>query len=227
MSFDDAVRLTEIVLGLAFVQQSIEHLRAPYNERVLFVPRAVLSLLLVAGIQTPWVCMALLVLGVMMLKRFAGPYNGGSDRMSLLLICGLCLIHFIPSPFWREAIFGYVALQVVLSYFMAGWVKMVNPEWRAGHALRDVFLFTAYPVSDSLRGWANKPRVLYFASWVVMLVEVLFPLALLTQTTLTIGLAIATCFHLANAFLFGLNRFFWIWLAAYPSLLWLQQRLFL
>jgi hypothetical protein len=39
-----------------------------------------------------------------------------------------------------------------------------------------------------------------------------------------IGLTLAALFHFVNACLFGLNRFFWIWLAAYPSLLWLQQR---
>ena len=44
------------------------------------------------------------------------------------------------------------------------------------------------------------------------------------KLSLVIGLSFATLFHFANACLFGLNRFFWIWLAAYPSLLWLQQR---
>jgi hypothetical protein len=39
-------------------------------------------------------------------------------------------------------------------------------------------------------------------------------------------LALAAAFHLANACLFGLNRFFWVWLAAYPSLIWLQHRIF-
>jgi hypothetical protein len=63
-------------------------------------------------------------------------------------------------------------------------------------------------------------------SWAVMLFELAFPFTLLTQTTLIIGLAIATTFHFANACLFGLNRFFWIWLAAYPSILWLQYRIF-
>jgi len=32
-------------------------------------------------------------------------------------------------------------------------------------------------------------------------------------------------FHLGNACIFGLNRFFWVWLAAYPSILWLQGRI--
>ena len=39
-------------------------------------------------------------------------------------------------------------------------------------------------------------------------------------------LAVAATFHLANACLFGLNRFFWTWLAVYPAILWLQDRLF-
>ena len=40
------------------------------------------------------------------------------------------------------------------------------------------------------------------------------------------GLVVAGTFHLANACLFGLNRFFWTWLAVYPAILWLQGRLF-
>jgi hypothetical protein len=58
-----------------------------------------------------------------------------------------------------------------------------------------------------------------------MLFELVFPLALLSPQALVIGLGLAVLFHFVNACLFGLNRFFWIWLAAYPSLLWLQQRL--
>jgi hypothetical protein len=38
------------------------------------------------------------------------------------------------------------------------------------------------------------------------------------------ALALTAAFHLANACLFGLNRFLWVWLAAYPSLIWLQAR---
>ncbi len=226
MSLDHAVRLTEILLGLAFIQQSIEHLNAPGDERRLFVPRIFLSILLVLGFQTQWVCLALVILGLFILKRFQGPYNGGSDRMSLLILCCLCLVLFAPTLRWREYFFGYLALQLVLSYLISGWVKIVNPQWRNGRALQDVFRFSAYPVSESLRAWADRPRLLFSMSWAVMSFELLFPLALLTQTTLIIGLAIAAVFHFANACLFGLNRFFWIWLAAYPSILWLQQRVF-
>lgn len=225
MSFDLAVRLTEILLALAFIQQSVEHVWAARNEQRLFIPRLGLSLLLLAGIQPMWVLIGLFGLALATLYRFQGPYNGGSDRMGLLILTCLCLAHLLPYRSWQEIAIGYLALQLLLSYVISGWVKIVNPEWRQSRALQDVFRFSAYPVSEGLRAWAEWPRLLWLMSWAVMLFELLFPLSLMTQTTLIVGLVIAALFHLANACLFGLNRFFWIWLAAYPSILWLQERI--
>jgi hypothetical protein len=224
MTLDLAIRLTEVLLGFAFMLQSLEHFHAPRNERRLFMPRFVLSLALTLGYQTPVVCLALLGLGLLILVRYQGPYNGGSDRMSLLVLSCLCLTHFMPNERWQEYIFGYLAAQLVLSYFISGGVKIVNPHWRDGRALQDVFRFSAYPVSEALRSLAERPKLLLVMSWSVMLFEVFFPLALISQFTLIVALVIAAIFHLANACLFGLNRFFWIWLAAYPSILWLQWR---
>jgi Vitamin K-dependent gamma-carboxylase len=226
MSLAAAIRATEILLALAFLQQGFEHLQAAREERRLFLPRIILSVFLLFGFQTRWVCLALMVHAMVILKRFQGPYNGGSDRMGLLLLACLVLVHFTPALRWREMVFGYLALQSALSYCIAGWVKAVNPEWRNGQALQDLFRFSAYPVSESLRAWAERPGLIWYMSWMVMLLELLFPLTLLTHATLIAGLLIAAAFHFANACLFGLNRFFWIWLASYPSLLWFQERIF-
>lgn len=224
MNFDEAIRLTEMLLGFAFVQQSVEHFKSFTNEQRLFIPRFILAVLLILGFQTAWVALLLFVLGLVMLHRFQGPYNGGSDRMSLLILFCLCLTYFSPNKFWQELAFGYLALQLIFSYFFAGWVKIVNPEWRSGRALSDVFQFSVYPVSESLRNWAQSPRLLFAIGWGVMVFELLFLFALLSQISLIIALFIAASFHFANACLFGLNRFFWIWLAAYPSILWFQLR---
>lgn len=226
MHLDTALRATEILLACGFLQQSAEHLCAARDEQQLFLPRFILSILLLIGFQTPLMCLALVIHALFVLRRFQGPYNGGSDRMSLLILCCLCFALWMPHVKWQETMFGYLATQLVLSYFIAGYVKIVNPEWRNGRALRDVFYFSAYPVSESLRGWADSPRLLFIMSWAVMLFELIFPFTLLTHTTLVIGLVTAATFHFTNACLFGLNRFFWMWLAAYPSILWLQERLF-
>jgi len=226
-SFADALRASEILLGFAFALQSIEHLHRFADERRLFFPRLFLALLLLAGFYTPWILLALLLLGTLILQRFQGPYMRGSDRMGLLILLCLCAAHFAPSAYWQNMALGYLALQLILSYVISGWVKIINSDWRRGKALCEVFEYSAYPVSENLRQWAQSPRLLFGMAWCVMLFELLFPLALFTQTGLIIALFIAALFHFANACLFGLNRFFWIWLAAYPAILWFQAAVIL
>lgn len=226
MTFDEAMRLTELLLGFAFAQQSLEHLVARRNEKIIFIPRFFLSILLMLGFQTGWVILLLMLIALLQLYRFQGPYNGGSDRMSLLILFCLSLKTLAPDQYWRELAVGYLALQLVLSYFISGWVKVVNPEWRSGVALCDVFQFSAYPVSESLRSLAQSPRLLFTMAWCVMIFELVFPFALFSQESLIVALFIAAMFHFSNACFFGLNRFFWIWISAYPSIIWFQGRAF-
>lgn len=225
MTLELAVRFTEILLGLALFQQSLEFVHASGVERRLALVRAPLSVLLMLGVFPLVVCGLLVVTSFLLIKRFQGPYNGGSDTMSTLVLLGIWLSYLAPSRMWQEIALGYVVLQLVLSYFQAGLVKLVNPEWRSGKALYEVFALTAYPVSESIRGLAKKRQLLLSASWCVIIAELLFPLAFVTQTTLIIALICAGFFHMANAILFGLNRFVLAWLSAYPLALWFQQRL--
>ena len=225
MTLELAVRLAEIVLGFAIFQQSLEFMRAQQPEKALGVIRAVLAILLMLGLQPLLVEAALLVTAVILIRRFQGPYNGGSDTMTLLVLLCLWLSHIAPNRYWQEIALGYLAVQLTLSYFQSGWVKVVNPEWRSGRALQQVFALSAYPVSENVRLWAGRPQVLRAMSWSVMVFELLFPLALLDQTLLIVALGTAALFHLANACLFGLNRFFWIWPAAFPVIIWFQSRL--
>jgi hypothetical protein len=230
MTFENAARLTEALLALALIQQSLEHLSGPRADRPLFLARIGLCGLVILGAVSPWPAVDLLGLlglaglSLLILQRFQGPYNGGSDRMGLLALWCLTLSRLMPTPALQELVFGYLGLQLMLSYFISGGVKVVNPDWRSGRALADVFRFSAYPVSENLRRWADRPRVLAAMSWAVMLFELAFPLTLLSRETLIAGLVIAATFHLANACLFGLNRFFWTWLSVYPAILWLQAR---
>ena len=109
MSLELAIRLTEILMGFAFIQQSLEHLTSVTNERRLFITRILLSLLLIIGFQTAWITLLLLLLSLAILQHFQGPYNGGSDRMSLLILCSLSLVHLAPAvgKKWPLAIFHY------------------------------------------------------------------------------------------------------------------------
>jgi hypothetical protein len=226
VTLDAALRASELLLGLALMQQSAEHLAGLSVDRPLFLVRGALGAALAAGVAPAPVEAALIAVALVLLRRFGGPYNGGSDRMTLLILLAVGACRVAPQAAWREVAFAYLAVQLTLSYASAGWVKLANPEWRRGHALRDVFAFSVYPVSESLRGWADRPALLLGVSWGLMLLEVLFPLALLDGGLLRGVLVMALGFHLANACVFGLNRFVWTWVAGYPSLLWFHQRFF-
>jgi hypothetical protein len=222
---EQAVRLSEILLALNIAQQSLEHGRGLQPEKNLAVASFLLSLLLLAGFHPVFMEAGLLVIAAMLLRRFQGPYNGGSDAMTMLILLCLFLSHIAPTRFWQEIALGYLAFQLTFSYFQSGYIKIINADWRKGRALQDVFAITAYPVSGQVRSLSTYPRLLLVMSWVVILFELAFPLSLLNPTAFMIALVIAAFFHLANAWLFGLNRFFWIWPAAYPVLAWFQARL--
>jgi Vitamin K-dependent gamma-carboxylase len=226
MNLDQTVRLAEMILAFALLQQSIEMLYGLRAEKIIAGLRVLLSFCLLFGFQVVAVEFLLLVCGFILLMRFRGPYNGGSDSMTLLVLLCLWVSHLAPNQFWRELALGYLSFQLVFSYVQSGWVKIANSDWRSGNALRDVFAFSAYPVSENLRNLATSTRLMLTMSWLVILFELLFPLSLFNQWLLMIALGIAAIFHLANAFLFGLNRFFWIWPAAYPVIIWFQSRVF-
>ena len=75
-----------------------------------------------------------------------------------------------------------------------------------------------------MRALADRPKLLLAGSWLVITCELLFPFSLISQWTLIPFLVLAASFHTSNALFFGLNRFVLAWIAAYPSILWLQAR---
>lgn len=222
MQLETAVRLTELLLGIFFILQSCEHLNASREEKRLFFPRLVLSTMLVSGLWSQWVLLLLCLHSFLVLKKFRGAYNGGSDRMSLLVLYASGLAAWFPAA--REIFISYLGIQVVLSYFMAGLYKAINPNWIKGKALKEIFTNSNYPRSAAIRELAGRTSLLKIFSYSVVILELAFPVLLFLDTNiLMIGLTVAALFHLANAYFFGLNRFFWAWLAAYPALIWFHN----
>lgn len=222
MSFDLALRLIEIGVSLALIQRAFEHMG---RETRMFLPQGALAIVLLSGVASGPAIWGLWAFGLWQLYRFQGAYNGGSDKLAMLCLTCLGFAHAAPTDFWSEMALAYLAVQLVLSYFMSGWVKLKNPDWRSGAALRDVFAFSAYPVAGNLRAIADRQSLTFAASWAVIAFEIAFPLALFHPALMIGALILATGFHLSNAIFLGLNRFFWIWLSAYPALIWFQGRM--
>ena len=179
---------------------------------------AVLIVQLAAALALPWLDAAawplfacLLIVSV----RFRGSYNGGSDAMLLIVVLAVALAR---SGLARAGL-AYAAAQLVLSYFVSGIAKLRDPRWRAGRALAIVVRLPHYRVPPRIVAALARPRVARLAGWAMLAFECSFPLALVSVPACVGFLAVGAAFHLANAVSFGLNRFWWAWLAAYPALL--------
>ena len=135
--------------------------------------------------------------------------------MSLVTITGILIAQVMA--LWADKGLGwavglsYIAIHTLSSYFVSGWIKLLQPEWRSGRALT-VFLnggiYGPLPPDSVFR----RPRVAMFCSWAFILWEAVFPLGLFNQNGALLFMVIAVVFHFLVFWFFGLNRFFWAWL---------------
>jgi hypothetical protein len=158
--------------------------------------------------------------------RFRGTFNGGSDYMTVVVLLGLSLSAAGPShPLLAKAGLAYIAVQLVLSYFIAGCVKVARPAWRRGDAMRALLASNRYGTPGWVVAWVARPAVARLAAIALLLFECGFPLSLVGSRIAVPLLACGALFHWGNALAFGLNRFLFAWLAAYPALLYFSAQL--
>ncbi len=185
--------------------------------------RGALAVALMAGALPAAGAAALFAIALLLLLRWRGAFNGGSDFMTLVGLTGLLIAHAWGgwtgdmSAGWRAGLW-YVALQSITSYFVSGWVKLLRREWRTGEAL-PLFLDTGVygPLApDSL---FRRPLVARAVSWAFTVWEGCAPLALLDLRIAAVFCAVAAVFHFLVFWFFGLNRFFWAWVATFPAVM--------
>jgi hypothetical protein len=158
--------------------------------------------------------------------RWRGSLNGGSDSMTAIVALSVWIASLFPNyPIVTQGCLAFLAVQLTASYWIAGLVKLKNPVWRNGKALPQFFNVPGY---NSPPEWVHllfrKPGIAKVSCVGVILFECLFPLAWLSPTICAVFLISAFAFHLMNFWIFGLNRFVFAWLAAYPALYFWSQR---
>ena len=201
----------------------LDHLFAPHVHRLhLWLRLAILGAWLGNSEQPLWITL-LFVSQLTLFVRWRGAFNGGSDFLTLVALTGQLLGTWLEQIVanewaWRAGLW-YVSLQAVTSYFISGWVKLLRREWRRGEAMT-IFLNAAIygplPASHPLR----KPGLAKLGSWAFIGWECVFPLALLHPSLAVLFCGVAALFHFLVFWFFGLNRFFWAWIAAFPAIVW-------
>lgn len=159
---------------------------------------------------------------IVILIRWRGAFNGGSDFMTIVALTGLMIAQwsrlFIDPVLAWQAGLGYVCVQAMTSYFISGAIKLFSREWRHGIALPyflDGGLHGPLPPHSVLR---RRP-VAILCSWAFILWECAVPLVLLGPAFAIAFCAVAMLFHFLVFRFFGLNRFFWAWMVSYPAII--------
>ncbi len=164
--------------------------------------------------------LALFATQLLITMRFRGPVNGGSDYVTTLALALVWIEHSFPnSKPIQEACLLYLGIQIALSYFISGLSKVFASEWRSGRALSIFLNSSKYQVPAAwLKRAQNQSAMLRLGSFAVLSFELSFPVALLHPNLCLLWMSAGVFFHWMNFRIFGLNRFFWIWLACYPAL---------
>ncbi len=208
------VQREELPQSPRWLRPLLDRLFRPGPYRTMLALRAALALALMAGVLPAAGAVLLFLIALALLFRWRGAFNGGSDFMTLVGLTGLLLAH---AAGWRAGLW-WVALQSLSSYFVSGWVKLLREEWRSGRALPyflDTGVYGPLPADSVFR----RPRVARAAAWSFTVWEGCFPLALLDVRLAAVFCTVAAAFHFLVFWFFGLNRFFWAWLATYPAIL--------
>lgn len=144
--------------------------------------------------------------------RFRGTFNGGSDMMIFVVATGLIIGGKIGLI--------YIAIHAVYSYFKAGLVKLKQKSWTNGSSLVDFLKISLYPDIQSIGPkLQNQMKLSRCLNWATLFFELSLPVIFFLPQIALAYLGIAVTFHLVVYFAFGLNRFFWIWLATWPAIL--------
>ena len=194
---------------------------------VVLAARALAAVALIAwgGPLPAWVASATTALVCL---RFRGLFNGGSDYMTVHVSLAVSIARGAggAAP-WVDGALGWIAIQTLLSYLVAGAVKARSAAWRDGRALAAFLHSDRYAAPAALRALVRRPSWARAASLGVIAFELSAPAVLcLPWRAGVIGwLAMALAFHLTNAWALGLNRFTFAWLAAYPAVVYWAERL--
>lgn len=147
------------------------------------------------------------------------------NRFSLIIIGALLLRSLLPTDNVTLAALWFIALQVCLSYFTAGISELRNPDWRKGNGFR--YFATSpelVPVEKINIFFEEHKTLTLLINWLIIVFECAFPVTLFAgQGVLFCFLIAGIILHVAIAFGLRMGKFFWVWIATYPALIFIIQ----
>lgn len=141
----------------------------------------------------------------------------GADQMTLLILLTIFLCTIIVNDYGiKEIGVWFIAMQLSISYIVAGVAKLISSQWRSGLALQGILSTYTYGTSLTKKFFINHKTLSMFFCWSVIIFEIAYPFVLFFYADIYF-ISIGILFHLSIAVIMGLNDFVWGFAAAYPS----------
>jgi hypothetical protein len=148
----------------------------------------------------------------------------GSDKMMLIIFVAISISLISGSELATKACLFFIAGQSCLSYFAPGFNKAISRRWRNGKALIDIMSMSIWGNLHIARMLVTRRWLTLLITWSIITFELLFPLVLLVPPRIALlFISLGILFHLANAFVMGLNCFVWAFVATYPAVLYTNE----
>ena len=174
------------------------------------------------SLAIPSIAVAALVT-VMMRILFTMRQQLGLDGADQMLVIGLLAIGggaALGNTVAGHAAVDYAALQLLLSYAIAGAAKAISPTWRSGSAIVGITGTIGYGHARVHSVVKRFPLLAKALCWSVITFECsAAPLILLGVKGAWVIIVVGMCFHIGVAAVMGLNVFLWAFAACYPALL--------
>ena len=156
----------------------------------------------------------LIVHGLMNIRLLVG--RDGADQMQTIVWAGIWAYCLPLTDTVKIVALSFIVAQLVLSYLVSGYYKIISPVWRSGRAVHLVTRMNTYCPPDLSRLFTIR-WISFTACWMTILFELFAPLLLLTgHTGVIIFIVLGVLFHFAIAFSMGLTTFVFAFTAAYP-----------
>jgi hypothetical protein len=144
----------------------------------------------------------------------------GADQMQNIILFSLMILSLnIDSSVSSLTVF-FISLQLLISYFFAGFHKIKSKKWRNGDALLLVLNSETFGNYRILNFLYHNKKIAVFLCWIIILIQLTFIVSFfLLPNSVLIYLSILFLFHLNIAFSMNLNHFFWVFISGFPFLI--------
>ena len=162
--------------------------------------------------------------GIGLLLAVRHPFGrDGADEMLNLLAFGLSVAFLAPTATLRTMAALFICGQLVLSYLVAGIAKLRSRAWMKEGVLAGILGTEVYGRGQKFGSWLRNHRTLDLVAGItVVLLESAVPLIFFVPDSLAyVWLSALLSFHVAAAFLMGLNTFLLAYSGALAVLYWL------